>query len=47
MPLLYQERCIWLSPPGQEPSQPIPGADEGLFPHTFQPGMHVSWDEVA
>jgi hypothetical protein len=47
MPLLYQERCIRLSPVGQEPSQPVPQANEELFPQTSQPGMHGGWDEVA
>jgi len=31
----------------QEPSQPVLRADEGPFPQTSQPGMHVGWDEVA
>ena len=36
-----------LSLAGPEPSQPVPRADEEPFPQTFQPSMHVGWDEVA
>jgi len=47
MPLLYQERRLRLSPADREPSQPSPRSDEGPFPQTLQPGMHVDWDEVT
>jgi len=47
MPLLYQGRCPTLSLADPEPSQPVPQADEELFPQTFQPVMHVGWVEVA